>query len=149
MADAIAQHGGIGFTLVPDVKAPWVSIQDVAGFAAKEFDTPPDEHRSVKQLGIDYTMTEIAGMIGRALGRESDRKVETVLREGFGTLDRWVHDKNTAAAMNDGRVKFRGDRPALPTTMEDFIKDTRKPLVEKARTEGLKPQTFLTWSSQR
>lgn len=156
-ADAIAQHDRIGFTLAPDVKAPWVSIQDVVDFAAKEFDTPIEQHRSVKQLGIDYTMTEIAALIGRALGREvdyrfinpNDREAETVFREKFGTLDRWVYDKNTAAALNDGRVKFRDDRPALPTTMEEFVKDTLRPLIEKARTDGVKPETFLTWSSQR
>ncbi|MBW6425650.1 NmrA family NAD(P)-binding protein [Rhizobium sp. XQZ8] len=155
-ADAIAQHDRIGFTLAPDVKAPWVSIRDLADFAAKEFDTPTDQHRSVKQLGIDYTMTEIAGIIGRVLGKEldyrfvdpSDREVETVFRERFGTLDRWVYDKNTAAALNEGRVKFHDDRPALPTTMEDFIKDALRPLIEKARTEGAKPETFLTWCSQ-
>jgi len=156
-ADAIAQHDRIGFTLAPEVKAPWVSIHDLADFAAKEFDMPTDEHRSVRHLGIDYTMTEIAAMIGRPLGREvsyrfvdpSDREVETVFRERFGTLDRWVYDKNTSAALNDGRIKFRDDRPALPTTMEDFVNGTLGPLIEKARTEGAKPETFLTWSSRR
>ncbi len=156
-AEAIAQYDRIGFTLAPHVKAPWVSIQDLADFAAREFDTPPEEHRSVKQLGIDYTMPEIAAMIGRALGREVDYRfvdptshaVETVFRERFGTLDRWVYDKNTAAALNDGRIKFRDDRPVLPTTMEDFVKDTLKPLIEKARTDGVRPETFLTWSSRR
>jgi uncharacterized protein YbjT (DUF2867 family) len=156
-ADAIAQHDMIGFTLAPDVKAPWVSIPDLADFAAKEFDAPTDQHRSVKQLGIDYTMAEIAAIIGRALGREvayrfvdpTSREVETVFRKKFGTLDRWVYDKNTAAALNDGRVKFRDDLPALPTTMEDFVMDTLRPLIEKARVEAPKPETFLTWSSQR
>ena len=154
--DSIAQHNGIGWSLDPNVKAPWVAIQDIADFAAKEFDTPTDRHRSVKQLGIDYTMPEIAATIGRALGREvdyrfvdtSDREVETVFRERFGTLERWVYDKNTSAALNDGRVKFRDDRPAMRTTMEEFVNDTLRPLIEKARTDGVKPETFLTWSSQ-
>lgn len=156
-ADAIAQYDRIGFTLAPHVKAPWVSVQDLAAFAAEEFDTPTDQHRSIKQLGIDYTMSEIAAIIGRALGREVDyrfvdptsHEVETVFRDRFGTLDRWVYDKNTAAALNDGRVKFRYDRPALPTTMEEFVKDTLKTLIEKARTDGVKPETFLTWTSRR
>lgn len=156
-SDAIVRHNRIGWTLAPDVKAPWVSIQDIADFAANEFDAPTGEHRSVKQLGIDYTMAEIAAIIGRAVGREvdyrfvdmRDREVETVFRERFGTLDRWVYDKNTAAALNDGRVKFRDDRPALPTTIDVFTRDTLKPLIEKARTDGVKPETFLTWSSQR
>ncbi|TAU57314.1 NmrA family NAD(P)-binding protein [Rhizobium ruizarguesonis] len=156
-ADAIAQYDRIGFTLAPDVKAPWVSIQDLADFAAKEFDTPSDQHRTVKQLGIDYTMPEIAAIVGRVLGQEvdyrfvdpSDHEVELVFRERFGSLDRWVYDKNTAAALNDGRVKFRDDRPVLPTTMEAFVNDTLIPLIEKARIEAPKPETFLTWSSQR
>lgn len=156
-SDAVVRHNRIGWTLAPDVKAPWVSIQDIADFAANEFDAPTGEHRSVKQLGIDYTMAEIAAIIGRAVGREvdyrfvdmRDREVETVFRERFGTLDRWVYDKNTAAALNDGRVKFRDDRPALPTTIDAFTRDTLKPLIENARTDGVKPETFLTWSSQR
>jgi uncharacterized protein YbjT (DUF2867 family) len=156
-SDAIAQYHRIGWTLEPHVKAPWASIEDIADFAAKEFDTPTDQHRSVKQLGIEYTMTEIAAIISRALGREvdyrfvdpSDREVETVFRERFGTLDRWVYDKNTSAALNDGRVKFLDDRPTLPTAMEEFVKDTLTPLIEKARTDGVKPESFLRWSSQK
>jgi uncharacterized protein YbjT (DUF2867 family) len=154
-ADAIAQHGRIGWSLDPDLKAPWVAIQDIADLAAKEFEPPTSRHRFVKQLGIDYTMTEIAAVIGRALGREvnyrfvrNDRELETVFRERFGTLDRWVYDYNTLAALNDGRVKFRAARPALRTTMEAFVKDTLRPLIEKARTDGVKPETFLTWMSQ-
>jgi len=153
--DSIAQHDRIGWSLDPNVKTPWVAIQDIADLAAKEFDTPTDQHRSVKQLGIDCTMTEVATIISRALGREvgyrfidrSDREVETVFRERFGTLGRWVYDNDTLAALNDGRVKFNGDRPALRTTMEDFVQDTLKPLIEKARTDGVKPETFLTWSA--
>ena len=155
-SDAIAQHDRIGFTLAPDVKAPWVSIDDLADLAAKEFETPTDQHRSVKQLGIDYTMTEIAAIIGRALGREvdyrfidrSNREVETVFRERFGTLGQWAYDNDTLAALNDGRVRFHDDRPALRTTMEQFVNDTLSPLIEKARTVGIKPETFQTWSSQ-
>ena len=154
--DSIAQHDRIGWSLDPNVKTPWVAIQDIADLAAKELDTPTDQHRSAKQLGIDYTMTEIAAMISRALGREvdyrfidrSDREVENVFRERFGTLDRWIYDNHTYAALNDGRVKFNDARPALRTTMEEFVKDTLRPLIEKARTDGVKPETFLTWSSQ-
>ncbi|ATE67267.1 NmrA family NAD(P)-binding protein [Rhizorhabdus dicambivorans] len=154
--DSIAQYDRIGWSLDPNVKTPWVAIQDIADLAAKEFDSPADQHRSVRQLGIDYTMTEIAAIIGRVLGREvdyrfvdrSDREVEMVYRERFGTLERWVYDNNTLAALNDGRVAFQDDRPALRTTMEEFAKNTLKPLIEKARTNGVKPETFLTWSSR-
>ena len=154
--DPIAQHDRIGWSLDPDVKAPWVAIQDVADFAAKAIDIPTDQYRTVKQLGIDYTMTEIAAIISAALGREvdyrfidrSDREVETVFREKFGTLERWVYDNNTMAALNDRRVRFGDRRPALRTTMEKFVEETLRQLIEKARTDGVKPETFLTWSSQ-
>ena len=154
--DSIAQHDRIAWSLEPNVKAPWVAIQDIADIAAEEFDKPTGRHRSVKQLGIDYTMTEIAAIIGRALGREvdyrfidrNDREVETVFRERFGTLDRWLYDEHTLAALNDGRVKFHDGRPALRTTMEEFVKSTLAPLIEKARTDGVKPETFQTWSSR-
>jgi uncharacterized protein YbjT (DUF2867 family) len=154
--DSIAQHDRIGWSLDPNVKTPWIAIQDLADLAAKEFDTPTDQHRSVKQLGIEYTMTEIVAIISRALGREvgyrfidrNDPEVETVFRERFGTLGRWVYDNDTLAALNEGRVKFQSDRPALRTTMEEFVKDTLMPLIEKARTDGAKPETFLTWSSR-
>ncbi len=155
--DAIGHYHSIGWTLKPNVKTPRVAIEDIANFAAKEFDTPTDQHRSVKQLGVDYTMSEIATMVGRALSREvnyrfvdpDDRKIETEFRERTGTLDRWVYDRNTAAALNDGRVKLMADRPALRTTMEEFVKSTLRPLIEKARTDSGKPESFLTWISRR
>jgi uncharacterized protein YbjT (DUF2867 family) len=155
-SDSIALHGKIGWSLDPDVKIPWVAIDDIADLAAREFDTPTDQHRSVRQLGIDYTVTEIAEIISRALGSEvgyrfvdrRDRAIETIFRERFGTLDRWLYDNHTMAALNDGRVKFRKDRPALPTTMEEFVKNTLKPLIEKARTDEVTPESFLTWSAR-
>lgn len=153
--DAIAQDDRIGWSLDPNVKTPWIAIQDIADLAAKEFDTPTDRHRSVKELGVDYSMIEIATIIGRALGRNvgyrfidrSDREVETVFRERFGTLGRWVYDSDTLAALNDGRVKFHDGRPLPRTTMEEFVKDTLRPLIDKARTDGVKPETFQTWSA--
>ena len=153
--DGIAQHNRIAWSLDPDTKSPWVAIQDVADIAAKEFDTPTDRHRSVKELGADFTMTEIAATIGRALGRpvdyrfvdRGDREVETVFRERFGTLARWVYDNDTLAALNDGRVQFHDDRPAPHTTMQAFVRDILAPLIDKARAYGVKKETFQTWSA--
>ena len=155
--DSIALHDRIAWSLDSNVKTPWVAVQDVADFAAQQFDTPTEQHRSVKQLGVDYTMSEIAVIVSRTLGRKvdyrfidrSDREVETVFRERFGSLGRWVYNNDTLAALNDRRVKFHDDRPALRTTMEAFAGDILKSLIEKARTEGSKQETFQTWSAQR
>lgn len=155
-ADSIAQYDRIAWSLDPNVKTPWVAIQDIADFAAREFDNPTDQHRSIKELGVDYTMPEIATTIGRALGRKvdyhfvdrSDREIESVFRERYGDLGRWVYDNDTLAALNDGRVMFHDDRPAVRTTMEDFAKDTLKQRIDKARADGVRQDTFATWSAQ-
>jgi hypothetical protein len=110
----------------------------------------------VKQLGIDYTMTEITAIVGRALDRDvdyrfvdmGDREAETVFRERFGTLERWVYDKATMAALNDGRVRFAMIVRRCARRWKSSS-GTPSSLVEKARTDGVKPETFLTWSSQR
>lgn len=154
--DSIAQHDRIAWSLDPNVKTPWVATQDIADFAAREFDTPTDRHRSVKELGTDYTMTEIAAIIGRAIGREvdyrfvdrSDREIETVFRERFGNLGRWVYDNDTLAALNDGRIRFHDDRSAIRTTMEDFAKDTLRQQIDKAKGDVVKQETFATWSAR-
>lgn len=154
--DSIAQYDRIAWSLDPNVKTPWVAIQDIADLAAKEFDTPTDRHRSVKELGVDYTMTEIATIISRSLDRKvdyrfvdrSDREIESVFQERFGNLGRWVYDNDTLAALNDGRIKFHDDRPAVRTTMEDFARNTLTPLIVKARANGVKQETFATWSAR-
>jgi hypothetical protein len=48
-------------------------------------------------------------------------------------MDRWAYERNTAAARNDGRVKFCDDRPVLSTTMGEFVNSTLGALIEKAR----------------
>ena len=153
-SEAIAKHSTVGWSLDPNVKVPWVAIQDVVDVAVKELEARDDLHRSVKQLGIDYTTTEITAMIGRALGREvryrfidrSNPEVEAVFRKQFGSLDRWLYDNHTYAALNDGRIKFNDGRVALRTTMERFVNSTLKPLLKKTGADG--PETFLTWSSR-
>jgi len=155
--DAIAKESAIGWSLDPHVKTPWVAIDDIAELASATFDTPSSQHRSTEPLGIDHTIAEIAEIISGAVGARVDyrfvdrrnREVEAAFRERFGSLGRWVYDNDTLAALNDGRVKFGASRPALRTSMKQFVDDKLVPLVEKARAEGAGPITFQTWSSGR
>ena len=100
-------------------KTPWVATDDIANLAARELMSPTGQHRVVRQLGADYTMSEIAATAGRELGRpveyrlvdrtRSDIQAEFLRR--FGTLERWLDDSQTMDALNDGRVRFHDNRP--------------------------------------
>ncbi|MFY0574954.1 NmrA family NAD(P)-binding protein [Cystobacter fuscus] len=154
---AVARHGRIGWSLNPDVKMPWVATHDIAGLAAKELISPTGEHRVVREVGSeDLTMPEVAAIISRELGRPVeyafvDRKrkdVEAEYLKRFGTQERWLDDNQTLDALNDGRVRFHGDRRPLPTKMETFIRDIWKPRYLQSVADEHEPETFQTWISK-
>lgn len=153
--DAVATHGRIGWSLDPSVKTPWVAVQDIADLAAKELTNPTGQHRLVRELGLDFTMPEIAAVIGREIGRKVEYRfvdrtrpeVETEFRRRFGTLEKWLDDNQTMDALNDGRVRFHDARPALPTTMEAFVRDVWMPRYRQALAGKQQTETFETWSA--
>ncbi len=104
-------------------------------------------------------MNELAAIIGREIGRpveyryiERTRKdVEAEFLKRFGTSERWHYDTLTADALNDGLVRFHGERevrPSLPTTMETFIRDVWKPRYLESVADGHEPETFHMWSAK-
>ena len=153
---AIAKYGRIGWSLNPHVKTPWVAIQDIADLAAKELTEPAGQHRSIRELGSDLTMTEVAEMISRQLGhpveyRFIDRNrtdVEAEFRSRFGTLEQWLDDGQTLDALNSGLVRFHEDRVVLPTTMEMFLRDTWHSRYLQLSPGNQEPETFQTWSAR-
>ena len=62
--------------------------------------------------------------------------------------ERWLDDGQTLAALNDGRVRFHGDRQPLPTTMETFVRDVWKPSYQASVAARNEPETFFTWSAR-
>ncbi|ABD87065.1 NmrA family NAD(P)-binding protein [Rhodopseudomonas palustris] len=154
---AVAKHCGIGWSLDPDLKTPWVATDDIADLAAKELTHPTGEHRVIREVGSeDLTMPELAAMIGREIGRpvayrfvdRTRKDIEAEYLKRFGTPERWLDDSLTAAALNDGRVRFHGRRSPLPTTMEMFIRDVWKPRYLQAVADDHETETFPTWSSR-
>ena len=154
---AVARHGRIGWSLNPDVKTPWVATHDIADLAAKELNNPTGERRVIREVGSeDLTMPEVAAIISREIGRPVeyrfvDRKrkdVEAEYLKRFGTPERWLDDNQTLDALNDGLVRFHGDRRPLPTTMETFIRDVWKPRYLESIADEHEPETFQTWSSK-
>lgn len=154
---AVARHGRIGWSLDPDVKLPWVATHDIADLAAKELTSPTGERRVIREVGSeDLTMPEVAAIISREIGRPVeyrfvDRKrkdVEAEYLKRFGTPERWLDDNQTLDALNDGRVRFHGDRRPLPTKIETFIRDVWKPRCLESVANEHEPETFQTWSAK-
>ena len=152
--DGIAKHGRIASFLNPDRRMPWVATHDIAELAARELTHPTGDRRSVREVGSeDLSMTEVAAMIGREIGRavdyrliDSNRKeVEAAFLQKFGTPARWLYDNQTYAALNDGRVRFHGKRSPLPTKMETFLRNTWKPHYLACLAKPHEPESFSTW----
>ena len=155
--DAVVKHGRIAWSLKPGVKTPWVTTDDIANLAARELMNPTGQHRVVRQLGADYTMSEIAATIGKEIGRpveyrciertRSDVQAEFLKR--FGTLERWLDDSQTMDALNNGRIRFGDDRSSMPTTMEAFVSNTWRPKYMEAISAALNDtETYFTWTAR-
>lgn len=155
--EAVARHGGIGWSLDPDLKTPWVATRDIADLAAQELTHPTRERRVIREVGSeDLTMPEITALMSREIGRpveyrfidrtRDDIKGEYLKR--FGSEENWLDDDQTIEALNSGRVRFHGERAPLPTRMEDFLRDSWAPKYLKSVAEDAEPETFQTWSSR-
>ncbi len=154
---AVARHGRIGWSLDPEVKSPWVATRDIAELAARELLHPTGEHRVVREVGSeDLTMPEVAAMTGKEIGRPVEYRLvdrrRPEVKEAYlarsGTLERWLDDNQTLDAMNDGRVRFHGERRPLPTRMETFLRDTWKPRYLRSVADEREPETFETWCAK-
>lgn len=156
-ADSVARYGRIGWSVDPGLKLPWVATGDIAQLAAQELTHPTGQHRVAREVGAeDLTMPELATMMGNAIGRpvayrwmdRTRKDIEAEYLKRFGTPEQWLDDSQTLDALNSGRVRFHGPRPALPTTMEAFLRDTWKPRYERALSDPTAPETFHTWSAK-
>ena len=152
--DAVAKHGRIAWSLEPGVKTPWVTTDDIANLAARDLMNPTGQHRVIRQLGTNYTMSEIAATIGKEISRpveyrfisRSRSDVQAKFLKRFGTLERWLDDSQTMDALNDGRIRFHDDRSSLPTTMEAYVRNTWGPKYrETVAAVKDDAETYLTW----
>ena len=153
---SIAKYDRLAWSLKPDIKAPWAAIDDIADLAAKLLTEPDGRHRVTIGVGADYTTAEIAAIIGQTIGKpveyrfvdQTRRDVEAVFRERFGTLEKWLDEMQTMAAINDGRVRFGDDRAPLPTSMKTFVEEVFAPRYRQASASAKdERETFVTWSA--
>ncbi|MFT8243518.1 NmrA family NAD(P)-binding protein [Roseomonas sp. BN140053] len=155
--DAVVEHGRIAWSLGPDVETPWVATDDIADFAVGQLLNPTGQHRIVHELGADYSMSKIADIMTQEIGHPVDYRfidrnrpeVEQGFLQRFGSLERWLDDTQTLEALNDGRVRFHDDRPAMPTTMKAFMRTSFMPRYSKATTQrSNRPEQFFEWTAR-
>lgn len=152
----VARHGRIAWSMNPDVKLSWVATGDIAAIAARELTEPTGQRRVIRELGAeDLSMAEVAALIGQEIGHpvgyrfvDRDRpEVEATYLQHHGTPETWLDDSLTLAALNDGRVRFHGERPPLPTTMRSYLRDVWAPLYRQTVAAGATAETFHTWTA--
>lgn len=158
--DSVAKYKRLAWYYEPDLRMPWVAIDDIADAAFTHLLRAPDEHRVVRELGShELTMREVAETIAAEIGKpidyrlidRNDPDVKKVFLERFGRLEAWEDDDRTAAAMNDHVVRFDEDtviRPPLPTSMTGFVASAWNTAYLKRIREAPPLETFLTWCAR-
>ncbi len=132
MLDAIRGMGVLPMPIPGDLPLPMIATRDIGAEAARRLAALDfDGHHTKELLGPrDYTMNEVASIVGEAIGLP-DLPFVTVAEEdaaaGFEQMG--VHPETVAAFMEmyrgfqDGKVSAQETRsPAntTPTTLEDF-----------------------------
>jgi len=157
--DGIARYGRLAWGLEPNLKTPWVTTENVADMAAAQILNPTNAYRIVHEVSSeDLTMTELAAMIGREIGRPVEyrfvdrtrKDIQAEYLQRFGTVARWADDNKSFAALNERRVRFHGGYSPMSTTMGAFLRDVWKQDYLKAFAAVDEPghETFETWTAK-
>jgi uncharacterized protein YbjT (DUF2867 family) len=124
-----AIHGGIypNFLASADAPIPMIATSDVGRFAAQALANPPQRSEIVDLFGPSYSARQVAGALGRALGRDLQvvdippaRHSDSLVEAG---IPRPVADAiaEMFAAFNAGLIKPQGDRHLDGTTTIDDV----------------------------
>ena len=132
-AGVIQQMGAAAGPLNPDLKIPMIATHDIGNFVADELLRLEFHGRQTQELlgQRDLTMTEVAAVIGQAIGRQEleYRQITYDQFHGFlmhmGTSQRTANMMvEMAEAQNSGRVRAleaRSQRNTTPTSYEQFV----------------------------
>lgn len=132
MLDVIREMGVLGMPVRGDIPIPMIATRDIGAEAARRLAALDfDGHHTVELLGPrEYTLTEVAEIVGAALGKPDLPYVqvpEEAAAAGFAKMG--VHPATAATIMemyrgfNEGRVvpeESRRSANTTPTTLEQF-----------------------------
>jgi uncharacterized protein YbjT (DUF2867 family) len=132
MLDVIREMGALGMPIPGDIPIPMIATRDIGAEAARRLAALDFDGHHIKELlgPCDYTLSEVASIVGAALGKP-DLPFVTVPEEaaaaGFEQMG--VHPATVATFMEmyrgfgEGRIvplESRSAANTTPTTLEEF-----------------------------
>jgi uncharacterized protein YbjT (DUF2867 family) len=142
---AIQNFGIVGSPVRPDLPIPMIATQDIGNAAAEHLlKLDFSGHETKELLGQrDVTYTEVASILGKAIGKPDLQYVQLPGNEFVGALKKiGLNEKygeiivEMCDAMNDGRMKALEPRTAAnttPTAIETFVKNVFVPAFTGAK----------------
>jgi uncharacterized protein YbjT (DUF2867 family) len=118
--------------IAPNVPLAMIATQDIAAAAARELTKPTYQGHAVRHLlgARDYTMSEVARVLGSAIGKADLQYVQSDPAQAKAGMVAAGFSQNVAdsfeemsKAMSDGRIQATCKRDAAsttPTTLEQF-----------------------------
>ena len=135
----IKQMGMNGGAIAPNVKMPLIATEDIATIAVDHLQARDFGNGVVRELlgPRDYTMTEVTGIIGQAIGKPDLKYAQFPYADaekamvGMGlSADVAKNYSELSRAINEGigiRAISRTPRSATPTRFEQFVESTFLP----------------------
>ncbi len=141
-AAVIRMLGSLAGPVRPDLKLPMIATRDIGAAAAQALSSGFQGKRAQELLGqrdIDYT--EVAGTIGKAIGKPSLRYIQAPDNQLLGAMVQMGMSTNMvglildmAAALNSGYMKALEPRSAAnttPTSFETFVEEGFVPAYQE------------------
>jgi len=141
--DIIQAMGITAGPLRPDLKLPMIATRDIGAAAAEELLKLGFQQKQTRELQgqRDLTMTEVAAMIGKAIGKPGlvykqlpDEQVRAAMVQMGMSLDMANLILEMAAALNSGYMRAlepRSPRNTTPTSYEVFVVEQFVPLYQR------------------
>ena len=140
--EMIQMMGIFAGALRPDLKIPMIATRDIGAYAAGRLLNLDFSGKQMQELHgeRDLTMSEVAGVISRAIGKPDLRYLQFTYEQVEQALVKMGISAKTAASfiemfqgMNDGIVTGLEPRSAentTPTSIETFVKDVFAPAYQ-------------------
>jgi uncharacterized protein YbjT (DUF2867 family) len=141
--NAIRQMGAVGTPLRPDLKLPMIATRDIGNAAADALLHPTVRGKQTRELlgPLDLTYTEVAAIIGRAIGKPDLKYVQVPDDQFRSVLVQMGMSEQFArlllemiGALNSGYMRALEPRTlqnATPTSLETFVADTFVPAYQQ------------------
>lgn len=142
-ANAIRQMGAVTTPLRPDLKLPMIATRDIGSVAADALLRPTIQGKQTRELlgQRDLTYTEVASIIGKAIGKPALKYVQAPDDQFRGALLQMGMSEPFAklllemiGSLNAGKMcalEPRKKQNSTPTSYETFVADTFVPAYEQ------------------